>query len=98
MCDPRDLRASLDVYAREGDGDDARRAPALYLYESVPGGVGLAAEVHRRHPELLARTLRLVASCPCPDGCPACVSPGPEVGPLSRKAFSLALLNALVPS
>lgn len=98
MCDPRDLRASLDVYAREGDGDDARRAPALYLYESVPGGVGLAAEVHRRHPELLARALRLIASCPCPDGCPACVSPGPEVGPFSRKAFALALLNALVPS
>lgn len=98
MCDPRDLRSSLDLYASEGEGDQARRAPSMYLYDSVPGGVGLAGEIHRRHPELLARTLRLIATCPCADGCPACVSPGPEVGAWSRKAMALALLSAVVPS
>lgn len=98
MCDPRDLRGSLDLYASEGDGDEARRAPSMYLYDSVPGGVGLASEVHRRHAELFARALRLIATCPCADGCPACVSPGVEPGPWSRKAMALALLTALVPS
>ena len=53
MCDPRDLRASLDVYAVDDAGDEPRRAPALYLYDAVPGGVGLAAEAFRRREELL---------------------------------------------
>lgn len=97
MCDPRDLRASLDVYAMdEGDeGDDPRRAPSLYLYDAVPGGVGLASEAFHRREELLGHALRLIAGCPCADGCPACVAPSAESGPWSRKQMALALLSML---
>lgn len=95
MCDPRDLRASLDVYAMDDAEPEPRRAPALYLYDAVPGGVGLAAEAFRRRDELLGHALRLIASCPCSDGCPACVSPGAESGPWSRKQMALSLLRLL---
>jgi len=95
MCDPRDLRASLDVYAVDDSGDEPRRSPALYLYDAVPGGVGLASEAFRRRDELLGHALRLIASCPCSDGCPACVSPGAESGPWSRKQMALSLLTLL---
>jgi ATP-dependent helicase YprA (DUF1998 family) len=43
---------------------------------------------------LLARTLRLVESCPCSDGCPACVGPGES----SRKTVAMDLLRSIVPT
>ncbi|HEX5098780.1 MAG TPA: Zn-binding domain-containing protein, partial [Polyangiaceae bacterium] len=99
MCDPRDLGRTL------GDGEDEGEAPGrdpfakrtggfdptLFLFDSIPGGVGLAERIHERAPELLGRTRTLIASCACQGGCPACVGPG-DVGS-RRKTTALALLE-----
>ncbi|HEY3818924.1 MAG TPA: DEAD/DEAH box helicase [Polyangiaceae bacterium] len=95
--------------ADEGGGDEERPAPVprkthggltpgysptLFVYEHVPGGTGLAERIWEQRDVLLARTLRLIETCPCPGGCPACVGPGEA----SRKTAALALLRAAVPT
>jgi len=104
MCDPRDLGRTL------GDGEDEGAAPArdpfakrtgsfdptLFLFDSIPGGVGLAERIHERAPELLARTQALIASCACNAGCPACV--GPSEVDSRRKVVALQTLGALMAS
>jgi DEAD/DEAH box helicase domain-containing protein len=44
-----------------------------YLYDHVPGGVGLAARIFDRAAELITHAARLVAGCSCLAGCPSCV-------------------------
>jgi len=67
MCDPRDLYAVPQVRA------PFTQAPTVYIYDAVPGGVGLADRLYEMHDELLAAALRLLEECPCRRGCPACV-------------------------
>nr|MBA3435267.1 DUF1998 domain-containing protein [Chloroflexota bacterium] len=54
--------------------------PVVYLYEAVPGGVGMAARLFQRHDELVAGAKDLVGDCRCEDGCPACTGPRGETG------------------
>jgi len=65
--------------------------PMVYLYDSVPGGVGLAERCDERHAELIAAARRLVEDCPCSGGCPSCVGPGP--GGTDARAATLCLLD-----
>jgi len=50
-------------------------SPTLFIYEHTPGGIGLAERIFEQREVLFARALRLVESCPCDGGCPACVGP-----------------------
>jgi DEAD/DEAH box helicase domain-containing protein len=89
MCDPRDLGTTLGDTAPEGE-EVPGYSPALFVYEHVPGGTGLAERIWEQRDVLLARTLRLIETCPCPSGCPACVGPGEA----SRKGAAVTLLRA----
>lgn len=95
MCDPRDLGQTL------GDGGDesgdAPRGPAsgapqpgfdptIFLFDNVPGGVGLAERVYEGAADLLARTRQLLASCGCAEGCPLCVGPSASPGSTRKRA------------
>ena len=90
MCDPRDLGTTLGEPPAPGEA----YTPTLFVYEHVPGGTGLSERIWEQRDVLLARTLRLVESCPCGDGCPACVGPGES----SRKAVVIDLLRSIVPT
>ena len=71
--------------------------PAFFIYDGQAGGIGLAAQGYERIRELLDRTRRLVAACPCEAGCPSCVQ-SPKCGNGNRpldKAFALYLLDVL---
>ncbi len=66
----------------EGGGVDGGRGrledfdPTVFLYDNMPGGVGLAGELHKRFPDVLARALGMLAGCGCGEsGCPACLGP-----------------------
>jgi DEAD/DEAH box helicase domain-containing protein len=101
MCDPRDLGRTLgdgeedgaapgrDPHAQRTGGFD----PTLFLFDAIPGGVGLAQRIHERAGELLGRTRSLITSCSCKAGCPACVGPSGDDAP--RKRLALELLDAL---
>jgi DEAD/DEAH box helicase domain-containing protein len=102
MCDPRDLGSALgDAAAEDESGANVRLPqkerggprpgyrPTLFLYEHVPGGTGLAERIWEQRDALLTQTRRMIESCPCPAGCPACVGPGEG----SRKAVAIELLR-----
>ncbi len=97
MVDPRDLGLVTQVRAPHAD------APAIHLYEPVPGGVGLAERLHSLHAELLHGAAQLIAGCPCDAGCPACTGPRLEYGPADADPRALALrllahLGARIPA
>jgi DEAD/DEAH box helicase domain-containing protein len=47
--------------------------PAVFLFDDVPGGVGICESAYRRAEEWIAAALSSLADCPCKEGCPACV-------------------------
>ena len=78
MCDPRDLGVLAQVQA------PFTGRPTLYLYDAIPGGVGLTERLFDLTDELIRASRQAVESCPCTDGCPACVGPATEVGPRGK--------------
>ena len=88
MVDPRDLGLVSQVRSPH------QEAPTIYLYEAVPGGVGLAPRLWERHAELVDGAAELIASCSCDSGCPACT--GPRLEPdVDAKGLALRLLVQL---
>jgi DEAD/DEAH box helicase domain-containing protein len=88
MVDPRDLGLVSQVRSPH------QESPTIYLYEAMPGGVGLSERLFTRHDELVAGAAGLVAGCACASGCPACT--GPRLDPeVDAKALALRLLRAL---
>jgi DEAD/DEAH box helicase domain-containing protein len=71
MCEPRDIGRTLGSEDLPVDRDGYR--PTLFLYDALPGGVGLARRIFERAEDLLSRASRLIASCRCESGCPACI-------------------------
>jgi ATP-dependent helicase YprA (DUF1998 family) len=67
-------------------------APAVFIYDVHPGGVGLSARLFDLHQELLPAAASLLRDCDCDAGCPACVGPVAGVEP-HAKALALALLG-----
>jgi DEAD/DEAH box helicase domain-containing protein len=71
---------------------------AIFIYDGYPGGIGLAARGYEIILPLLEKTKDLIASCSCPDGCPACIH-SPKCGagnkPLDKEA-ALAVLKYLL--
>ena len=88
MVDPRDLGLVTQVRSPHSE------APTIYLYEAVPGGVGLSERLWKRHEELVAGAWALIESCACDAGCPACT--GPRLDPeVNGKQLALRLLAAM---
>ena len=75
-------------------GSPHQEAPTIYLYESMPGGVGLSERLWQRHDELVPAAAELISACDCDAGCPACT--GPRLEPeIDAKDLALRLLGQL---
>ncbi len=86
MVDPRDLGLVTQVRSPH------QEAPTIYLYESVPGGVGLSERLWQRHDELIVGATELISACACDGGCPACT--GPRLEPdIDAKTLALRFLR-----
>jgi len=46
---------------------------AVFMYDAYPGGIGINERIYEKFTELVERTLSLVSSCECENGCPACI-------------------------
>lgn len=84
-CSPSDLGISTQVRSPHF------QRPTLYLYDRVQGGVGLGELVFREHRSLLAAARQVLVRCDCAQGCPACVGPLAEVGPLGKETAARLL-------
>jgi len=68
--------------------------PAIFLYDGIPGGAGLAAQAFRDLEQLVRKTLDHVAACACDDGCPACIQ-SPKCGNGNKPLDKAAALRVL---
>ncbi len=68
--------------------------PAIFLYDGVPGGAGLARQAFEQIETLLARTREHVSACPCQEGCPACIQ-SPKCGNGNKPLDKAAALRVL---
>jgi DEAD/DEAH box helicase domain-containing protein len=88
MVDPRDLGLVTQVRSPHAE------EPTIYLYEAVPGGIGLSERLWQRHDEVLAGAADLIAACDCDGGCPSCT--GPRLEPnVDARRLALRLLGEL---
>ena len=67
MCAPQDV--SVVYHVR----DPYTWRPTIYLYDALPGGVGLSDRVFEMDKELFLRAREMLGACPCESGCPSCV-------------------------
>ena len=67
MCAPQDVNVVYHVK------DPFTHKPTIYLYDSVPGGIGLSDRIYEMDRALLERAQEMLLACPCTDGCPGCV-------------------------
>ncbi|MCC6236104.1 MAG: DEAD/DEAH box helicase [Dehalococcoidia bacterium] len=85
MCDPRDLHVATQVRAPHTG------VPTVYLWESVPGGVGFGQHLFNETGRLLAVARNVLMTCACTDGCPGCVGPPSAPGLAVKGLVGLAL-------
>jgi DEAD/DEAH box helicase domain-containing protein len=107
MTDPRDIGKTLgdkrdeDAPPERAAGEGPGLDPTIFLYDHIPGGVGLAPRLFEERETLLRRTRALVEGCACSDGCPACLGPeagvpaSPAAREASRRTLALAVFDAI---
>ena len=91
MCDRWDIGGlSTNVHYQTA-------SPTIFVYDGHPGGVGIARRGFDEFERLVADAVRLIAECPCEDGCPSCVQ-SPKCGNLNEplhKAGALRLMELM---
>ncbi len=88
-CDPGDISVEAQVKSPQYD------LPVVYLYDNVPGGVGLSDAAFDCHRSIFLAILELVRDCACGYGCPACVGPAADLGS-EGKGTVVTLLEGLL--
>ncbi len=88
MADRNDLGGISTPYHHQVN------SAVIFIYDGISGGAGLSHQAFRQIEQLFAKTFESVASCPCENGCPACVH-SPKCGsgnrPIDKPAARLIL-------
>ena len=92
MCDRWDIGGlSTNLHRQTG-------RPTVFVYDGHAGGIGITERGFEQFEGWVADTARMVAGCPCVDGCPSCVQ-SPKCGNLNDmldKSGALTFLQRLV--
>jgi DEAD/DEAH box helicase domain-containing protein len=110
MCDRHDIGISIGS-GEQGEQTDLTRMgqpvtlsdePRIFVYDNYPGGVGFSEPLFRMDEELRQRTHDLIAGCECQHGCPTCVGPIGDTGPMAKsvalRILELIRAGAVVPA
>jgi DEAD/DEAH box helicase domain-containing protein len=73
---------------------DQIQTAAVFVYDAVPGGLGLCRQAFEHAGRFLDTTLETITSCHCDTGCPACVH-SPKCGSGNRPIDKYAALQIL---
>ena len=68
MCDPTDISATSF-----GSSIEMSNRPVIYIFDNCEGGAGFAYGCYDKISDLLKLAARTLISCPCKEGCPACI-------------------------
>jgi DEAD/DEAH box helicase domain-containing protein len=102
MCDRHDIGISIGS-GEQGEQTDLTRMgqpvtlsdePRIFVYDNYPGGVGFSEPLFQMDEELRRRTHDLIAGCECQSGCPTCVGPVGNTGPMAKRV-ALRILELL---
>lgn len=63
----------FDVHGISFDFHYQLKRGAVFLYDNVPEGLGIAVQALDRFKELLTKVWEVVQACPCEIGCPRCI-------------------------
>jgi DEAD/DEAH box helicase domain-containing protein len=91
MCDAHDIGIAIDSEKGSGTPEPSAR---IFVYDNYPGGIGFSAPLYDMHAELLSNTRMLIAECDCATGCPGCVGPTGDIGPLA-KTVAIRILDLI---
>jgi len=102
MCDRQDIGISIgsgdegDVqeHTRMGEPLTLSDEPRIFIYDNYPGGIGFSEPLCSMDDELRRHTRELIAGCECEHGCPTCVGPIGNTGPLA-KTVALRILDLI---
>jgi len=92
MCDRLDV-AGASTAKHPGLG-----GPAVFLYDTYPGGVGICEKGYELLVDVMQATYDAIAHCECEFGCPSCIQApfcGSNNEPLDKEAALLILRAAL---
>lgn len=73
MSDIKDINTDISLY----EAEPGSWRSALYLYDTIEGGVGYAEKTFERIEEVLRFCREILDNCECGSGCPSCVPPLP---------------------
>ena len=90
LCDPRDVQVHTELRS-EHTG-----LPSIFLYDTVPAGVGLTEKLYELRGALLRAAREHVLACACEAGCPSCVGPHNEIAGNPKRA-AVSILTRLSP-
>jgi DEAD/DEAH box helicase domain-containing protein len=88
MADVSDLHAQAMVRS------PFTELPTLYLYDSVPGGVGFARRIFQQFDEIREAAREHLRRCACERGCPSCVGAVVESGGSAKRGAGWLLDRA----
>ena len=92
MCDRWDIGGlSTNIHHQTG-------LPTIFVYDGHPGGVGITERGFEQFEGWVVDTSRMVAACPCSDGCPSCVQ-SPKCGNLNdhlHKGGAIELMGQML--
>jgi DEAD/DEAH box helicase domain-containing protein len=102
MCDRQDIGISIGSgehgeqtdLTRMGEPTTLSDEPRIFIYDNYPGGIGFSAPLFAMDRELRQRTRELIAACECQQGCPGCVGPIGNTGPMA-KTVALRILDLI---
>ena len=92
MCDRWDIGGlSTPLHPDTGEA-------TIFIYDGFEGGIGISESLNSNVKPLMEKTLKLIETCECKDGCPSCIySPkcGNQNEPLDKKAAKIILSRLL---
>jgi DEAD/DEAH box helicase domain-containing protein len=100
MCDRQDIGISIGNGDHGDDGELTQLPdePRIFVYDNYPGGIGFSEPLFAMHEDLLRRTREVIAGCECTHGCPTCVGPVGNTGPLAKLVALRILENLQLPT